>query len=90
MTYITMADAVSNRQSQVIVLARLGDSDAEVTGSDFNERWRRFLACLNFYQFCENFRFWASSEVEHGRGARHPAEAAVRPSRTSGSRCWTR
>ena len=63
-SYITVGDAVSNRQSQVITLARLGDSDAEVTGSDFAERWRRFLACLNMYQFSENFRFWAASESD--------------------------
>jgi DEAD/DEAH box helicase domain-containing protein len=62
-TYITVGDAVSNRQSQVITLARLGDSDAECTGSDYNERWRRFLACLNLFQFSDNFRFWTSSEA---------------------------
>lgn len=61
-SYITVADALSNRQSQVINLARLGDNEAEVTGSDFPERWRRFLACLNLYQFTENFKFWAASE----------------------------
>lgn len=75
-TYITVADAVSNRQSQVIVLARLGDSEAETTGSDFKERWRRFLACLNMYQFSENFRCWASSEVEGGTAPEIPLEAA--------------
>ncbi|MEO1995586.1 MAG: Zn-binding domain-containing protein, partial [Planctomycetaceae bacterium] len=63
-SYITVGDAVSNRQNQVITLARLGDSEAETTGSDFSERWRRFLACLNLYQFTENFRFWAASESE--------------------------
>jgi DEAD/DEAH box helicase domain-containing protein len=61
-SYITVGDAVSNRQSQGITLARLGDSESETTGSDFAERWRRFLACLNLYQFSENFRFWAASE----------------------------
>ena len=61
-SYIMVGDAVSNRQSQSIALARLGDSDSETTGSDFAERWRRFLACLNFYQFSDNFRFWAASE----------------------------
>jgi DEAD/DEAH box helicase domain-containing protein len=76
-TYITMADAVSNRQSQVIVLARLGDSAAEVSGSDFNERWRRFLACQNFYQFSENFHLWAGSEAETGDAPDIPLEAAV-------------
>lgn len=64
LSYITVVDAVSNRQSQVIVLARLGDSETETTGSDYGERWRRFLACLNLYQFSENFRFWAASESD--------------------------
>ena len=63
-SYITVGDAVSNRQSQVITLARLGDTEAETSGSDFSERWRRFLACLNLYQFSENFRFWAATESE--------------------------
>jgi DEAD/DEAH box helicase domain-containing protein len=63
-SYITVGDAVSNRQSQGITLARLGDNESETTGSDFAERWRRFLACLNFYQFTTNFRFWAASEAD--------------------------
>lgn len=77
-TYITVADAVSNRQSQVIVLARLGDGEAESTGSDYPERWRRFLACLNLFQFIENFRFWTSSETEAGLAPEIPLEATTR------------
>ena len=61
-----MADVVSNRRHQTIVLARIGDSESERTGSDFVERWRRFLASLNLFQFIGGFRFWASSEVEEG------------------------
>jgi DEAD/DEAH box helicase domain-containing protein len=63
-SYINVGDAVSNRQSQGITLARLGDSEAETTGSDFPERWRRFLACMNLFQFIDNFRFWAASESD--------------------------
>jgi DEAD/DEAH box helicase domain-containing protein len=63
-TYITVDDALSNRLGRVILLARIGDSGAEVTGSDYLERWRRFLACLNLYQFCETFRFWTSTEAQ--------------------------
>ena len=74
-SYITITDAVSNRQSQVITLARLGDSEAETSGSDFKERWRRFLACLNMYQFSENFRFWAASECDAGTAPDLPLEA---------------
>ncbi len=61
-SYMKISDAVSNRLSQGIVVARLGDRDDEITGSDFPERWRRFLSCLNLYQFLENFRFWTSRE----------------------------
>ena len=75
-SYMTVEDAVSNRQSQVITLARLGDTEAETTGSDFNERWRRFLACLNLYQFSENFLFWASSECETGIAPEIPIQVA--------------
>ena len=77
-TYITVADALSNRQSQVIILARLGDSVAECTGSDYNERWRRFLACLNLCQFSEHLRFWSSSEAEIELAPAIPLEAGVR------------
>lgn len=74
---ITVSDALSNRQNQVIVLARLGDSDAECAESDYPERWRRFLACLNLFQFSDNFRFWASSEADLGRAPDIPLEAAT-------------
>ena len=65
-TYVTLADAVSLRQNQTFIVGRLGDTESERTGSDFTERWRRFLACLNFFQFVDNFRFWASSETSTG------------------------
>jgi len=64
--YIRESDLFSNRRSQLVILGRLGDSEAECTGSDFLERWRRFLACLNLYQFCENFVFWTSTEARTG------------------------
>ena len=65
-TYITVDDALSNRLHKAIVLARVGDSESEVTGSDYRERWRRFLAGLNLYQFCDTFRFCTTSEAENG------------------------
>ena len=76
-TYIAVDDALSNRQAQVIVLARLGDSSAEVTGSDYTERWRRFLACVNLYQFCDTFRFWTSSEVAQDQAPDLPLAAVT-------------
>ena len=66
LSYATVADVVSNRRHRTVVLARIGDSEAERTGSDFPERWRRFLAGLNLFQFIDGFRFWASSEVDAG------------------------
>ncbi len=45
------------------MVARLGDSEADVTSPDFEERWRRFLACMNLYQFLANFHFATGSEV---------------------------
>ncbi len=65
--YARVADVLSNRSSQVLILGRLGDSEAERSGSDYRERWRRFLACLNLYQFCDTFRFWTSAEAAAGQ-----------------------
>jgi DEAD/DEAH box helicase domain-containing protein len=64
--YISVEDVLSHRLANTIILGRLGDGDSEVSGSDFKERWRRFLACVNLYQFSENFKFWAMSEVDEG------------------------
>lgn len=65
-TYISVEDVLSHRLTNTFILGRLGDGETEVTGSDFKERWRRFLTCVNLYQFSEYFRFWAISEVEEG------------------------
>ena len=64
--YISVEDILSHRLPNILVLGRLGDDETEVTGSDFKERWRRFLAGVNLFQFSENFKFWAVSEVEEG------------------------
>ncbi len=64
-TCITKENLVVNNHAQVIVLARLGDSEAEVSGSDYRERWRRFLAVMNLYQFGHTFCFFTSQEVQH-------------------------
>jgi len=63
-SYISVEDVLTNKVANTLILGRLGDSETEVTGSDFKERWRRFLACLNLYQFSDNFKFWAVSEVD--------------------------
>ncbi|MDB2686770.1 helicase-related protein, partial [Mariniblastus sp.] len=64
--YMKVEDAHMNRLDNAIIVARLGDSESEITGSDYEERWRRFLACMNLYQFLDNFHFWAASEVVDG------------------------
>ena len=63
-TYISVEDVLTNKNANIFILARLGDSESEVTGSDFKERWRRFLACLNLYQFSDNFQFWTTGEIK--------------------------
>lgn len=76
-THATLSDAVSLRQNQTFIVGRLGDTESERTGSDFTERWRRFLACLNFFQFVDNFRFWASSETGSGSAPEIPLAATT-------------
>lgn len=77
--YIAVDDALSNRMGEVIVLARLGDSESECLGSDYRERWRRFLACVNLFQFCSTFRFWTVSEAQNDLAPDLPLKAAVKP-----------
>lgn len=59
-------DLQANRQDGSHLFGRIGDSPVEVSGSDFKERWRRFLACSNLYQFLPNFVFWSVSEAAVG------------------------
>ncbi len=79
--YIKVDDAMSNRSHQSIMVARLGDSEAEVTSVEFEERWRRFLACMNLYQFLPNFHFATSSEIANGLVEDVPFEASAGLSR---------
>ena len=65
-TYITADNAIIHAKDQTGIIGRLGDSDHEVSGSDFKERWRRFLACINAFQFTNAFNFWTSSEAIDG------------------------
>lgn len=75
--YAAVAELLMNRTTRTIVVARLGDSDSEVTGSDYLERWRRFLAVLNLYQFVDSFEFWAASEVGQGTAPEIPQSGQV-------------
>ena len=67
---------MERRVSGVGVTARLGDSEAERSGTDYKERWRRFLAGMNLFQFLSQFEFFAGSEHEE-------AEAWAMPSRNN-------
>ena len=67
----------ANRQVNVHAFARLGDSETEVSGSDFRERWRRFLAYMNLFQFCPKFLMWTSSEAMNDQSPEFSLGAAV-------------
>jgi DEAD/DEAH box helicase domain-containing protein len=55
-------DRMDLRVAGVAVIARLGDSEAERSGTDYKERWRRFLAGMNLFQFLSQFEFFAGSD----------------------------
>ncbi|BBO85595.1 DEAD/DEAH box helicase [Desulfosarcina ovata subsp. sediminis] len=61
--YITTENAIIHAKDKAGIIGRLGDSEQEVSGSDYKERWRRFLACINAFQFTDSFSFWTSSEA---------------------------
>lgn len=75
LTYTTVADAMDSQQNKVIVIARLEDSDTECSSVNYKERWRKFLACINLYQFCEKFYFWTCSEAKNETAPKIPLHA---------------
>ena len=79
LAFIAVEDLLIKRQGTCVTLARIGDREEEVTGSDFQERWRRFLAAINLFQFNRNFRFWAASEVESATAPDIPVPEAELP-----------
>jgi DEAD/DEAH box helicase domain-containing protein len=76
---ISTDDILGNRLRNVAILARLGDSVEEVAVSGYCERWRRFLACMNFYQFTDRFDVWAVSECSSGHQPASPMAASSIP-----------
>ena len=67
LTFSTLEACLSNRRDQVRVTARLGDSEDErLAAQTYRPRWRRFLACINLFQFCDAFTFFTTSEVAAG------------------------
>jgi len=77
-TYIKTDEVLSNQRHHVRVLARLGDREAECTDGAYHMRWRQYLACLNVFQFCENFHFWTSSEAIEGVAPEVPLSSSTR------------
>jgi DEAD/DEAH box helicase domain-containing protein len=75
-SYAKQEDLLANRMTDVVTIARLADDDSLVTGSDYRERWRRFLAVMNLYQFNANFTFMTVSEVQAGT-APEPTQASA-------------
>jgi DEAD/DEAH box helicase domain-containing protein len=69
-------DRMDLRVAGVAVIARLGDSEAERSGTDYKERWRRFLAGMNLFQFLSQFEFFAGSDHQE-------AETWAMPSRNN-------
>jgi DEAD/DEAH box helicase domain-containing protein len=76
-TYVPVTRGEGNHQAQMVILGRLDDREAQVAGSDFRERWRCFLACMNLYQFCDRFIMWTTSEALGGLAPDLPT--AVQP-----------
>lgn len=79
LAFISVEDLLLKRSDACICLARVGDSEGGTTGSDFQGRWRRYLAAINLYQFTRNFSFWAVSEVEAATAPEMPVAKAELP-----------
>ena len=85
---ISQEDLLSNRHSLVTVLARLSDSDAEVTQSDYRERWRRFLAHVNQYQFVNRFQFFTTKQSKQVTVSVMPSKGKVSTHGSALSKEW--
>jgi len=67
MTAILQEDIIINKkQENVLIFGRLEDDESSVQESGYRNRWRRFLACMNYYQFAGNFEFWTTQQIENG------------------------
>jgi DEAD/DEAH box helicase domain-containing protein len=77
-TCMSVAAGREISQGQAIVLGRLADDEAAVTAGDFRELWRRFLACMNLYQWCDSFTMWTTSEARNGRAPDLPLIPHIR------------
>jgi len=59
-------DTVSERRERVSVRGRLPDGQDQIRQEGFPLRWRRFLACMNLYQFCRDTSYWTTSQASEG------------------------
>ena len=59
----TVPAAINGLADRIQVGLRLIDSAQEREKPGFPERWRRFLALANLFQFCQQFRVFVAAEV---------------------------
>ena len=62
----SVPDAINGFTDRIQVWLRLIDSAQEREKPGFSERWRRFLALANLFQFCRQFKVFVATEVEEG------------------------
>ena len=58
------SDAINGLADRIFVWLRLPDSKSNRELEGYVERWRRFLALTNLFQFCDRFRALVSSEAD--------------------------
>ncbi|MCP4660268.1 MAG: helicase, partial [bacterium] len=83
----SVADVMGNEIESVQVLGRLDDGPEATAEEDYKERWRRFLAGMNLYQFCRWFRYWTTSEAAADEAPELPELAPAPPVALSDA--WT-
>ncbi|MGB5063838.1 MAG: hypothetical protein WBQ37_08765, partial [Candidatus Competibacter sp.] len=62
----TVPAAINGLADRIQVGLRLIDSAQEREKPGFPERWRRFLALANLFQFCQQFRVFVAAEMAEG------------------------
>ena len=62
----SVPDAMNGLADRIQVGLRLIDSAQEREKPGFPERWRRFLALANLFQFCRRFKVFVATEAAEG------------------------
>ena len=73
-SYLSDKDARVNAKEKAVVVGRLRDGGEDVSEKNFKQRWRRFLACVNLFQFHVSFDFCAVSRAREEDEFRKAAE----------------